>query len=129
MTIVTGTLYGLGYGFPPIAFAIALYTVARWRVTRDSIRTAVLAGSVVVLLSPSLVRYGLGPEVFPGAVVWAIAWFAGDRVRQRRERIEPSEERARQAAREAEREGVWRARRSGHASRETSTTRQAMPSA
>ena len=102
---VTGTLYGLGYGFPPAAFAIALYTVARWPGdTRDSIRTAVLAGSVVVLLGPSLVRYGLGPEVVAGAVVWGLAWFAGDRLRQRRERIESEEERARQAARETERE-------------------------
>src|SRR5262245_51623189 len=26
----TGALYALDYGFPPIAFAVALYTVARW---------------------------------------------------------------------------------------------------
>jgi signal transduction histidine kinase len=102
---VTGALYGLGYGFPPVAFAIALYTVARWPGdTRTDVRTAVLAGSVVVLLGPSLGRYGLGPEVVAGAAVWALAWFAGDRFRQRRERIEAEGERARQAAREAEHE-------------------------
>ena len=57
-----------------------------------------------MLLAPSLVRHGLGPEVFLGAAVWAIAWFAGDRVRQRRERIAAAAERARLAEREAERE-------------------------
>ena len=105
VTIATGALYGLDYGFPPLAFAIALYTVARWAdETPPNVRTAVLAGSVVVLLAPSLLRHGLGPEVFFGAVVWAVAWFTGDRVRQRRERAATAEERARQAEREAERE-------------------------
>ena len=103
VTVATGILYGLGYGFPPVAFAIALYTVARWE-EDTPVRTAVLAGSVVVLLAPSLVRHGLGPEVFLGAAVWAIAWFAGDRVRQRRERTAAAAERAQLAAREAERE-------------------------
>ena len=31
VTLATGTLYGLGYGFPPVAFAIALFTAARCR--------------------------------------------------------------------------------------------------
>jgi signal transduction histidine kinase len=105
VTVATGALYGLGYGFPPLAFAIALYTVARWQdEMRPSVRSAVLAASVPVLVGPSLVRDGLGPEVLWGAVVWAVAWFAGDRMRQRSERIAAAEERARQAAREAERE-------------------------
>ena len=103
VTIATGALYGLGYGFPPLAFAIALYTVARWA-DETPRRTAVLAASVAVLLGPSLVRYGLGPEVFSGAAVWAVAWFAGDRVKQRHERSAAEEERARQAEREADRE-------------------------
>ncbi len=101
----TGTLYGLGYGFPPVAFAIALYTVARWPDrTSPTLRTMVLAGSIAVLLGPSLVRNGLGPGVFAGTVVWAVAWFAGDRKRQRQERIEAAAERARQARRDAQRE-------------------------
>jgi signal transduction histidine kinase len=105
VAIATGSLYGIGYGFPPVAFAIALYTVARWPDrTREGVRTAVLAGSVAVLLGPSLVRNGLGPGVFAGTVVWGLAWFAGDRIRQRQERIAAAAERARQAAREAERE-------------------------
>jgi hypothetical protein len=105
VALVTGMLYALGYGFPPAAFAIALYTVARWEDEAPAtIRTTVLAGSIVVLLAPSLLRYGLGPEVLFGSVVWAVAWFAGDRVRQRRERAAAAAERARQAAREAERD-------------------------
>jgi signal transduction histidine kinase len=105
VAVATGALYALGYGFPPLAFAIALYTVARWPGdTRPNVRTAVLAGSVVVLVAPSLLRNGLGPEVFFGTVIWAAAWFAGDRIRQRRERLAAADERARQAEREAERE-------------------------
>ncbi len=101
----TGTLYGLGYGFPPVAFAVALYTVARWPDRASStLRAAVLVGSIAVLLGPSLLRNGLGPGVFAGTVVWAVAWFAGDRMRQRQERIEAAAERVRHARREAQRE-------------------------
>ena len=101
----TGALYALDYGFPPVAFAVALYTVARWPDgTRPGIRNAVLAGSVAVLLVPSLARNGFGPGVFAGTVVSGVAWLAGDRVRQRQERIAAAAERARQTEREAERE-------------------------
>jgi len=101
----TGSLYGLGYGFPPLALAIALYTAARWHdETRPQIRTAVLAGSAAALLVPSLVRHGLGPALFAGTIGWGVVWFAGDRVRQRSERIAEAAERRRQAEREAERE-------------------------
>jgi signal transduction histidine kinase len=105
VSIATSWLYARDYGFPPLAFAIALYTVARWPdTTRPEIRNAVLASSIAVLLGPALVRDGLGPEVFAGTAVSAVAWFAGDRVRQRNERIAAALERARQAEREAERE-------------------------
>jgi signal transduction histidine kinase len=101
----TGALYALDYGFPPVAFAVALYTVACWPdATPPAVRNGVLAGSVAVLLVPSLVRHGFGPGVFAGTVVCAVAWFAGDRVRQRRERIAAAAERSRQKDREAERE-------------------------
>jgi signal transduction histidine kinase len=101
----TGALYALDYGFPPVAFAVALYTVARWPdATRPAIRNAVLGGSIAVLLAPSLVRHGFGPGVVAGTAVWAVAWFAGDRVRQRQERIALAAERARQAERDADRE-------------------------
>lgn len=105
VTVATSTLYSLDYGFPPLAFAIALYTVARWPdPTRPAIRTAVVSGSVAVLVVPALARDGLGPEALAGVAVSAVAWFAGDRVRQRQERIATLAERARQAEREAERE-------------------------
>jgi signal transduction histidine kinase len=105
VAVATGALYGLGYGFPPLAYAIALYTVARWPdETRPVVRGGVLVASVVVLLGPSLARYGVGPELFFGAAVSAVAWFVGDRVGQRRERRAAAAERARQAEREAERE-------------------------
>jgi signal transduction histidine kinase len=101
----TGALYALDYGFPPVAFAVALYTVARWPDrTRPLLRNAVLAGSVAVLLVPSLAQTGFGPRVFAGTAVWALAWFAGDRMRQRHERMASAAERARQTEREAERE-------------------------
>src|SRR5262245_55954438 len=72
VTVATGTLYGLGYAFPPLAFAVALYTVARWPdETAPRVRTAVLTASVAVLLGPAIVRNGLGPELVWGAFVWA----------------------------------------------------------
>jgi signal transduction histidine kinase len=106
VTAVTATIYGFGYGLgPPIAFAIALYTVAEQRETEHPrLRTAALAGSIVVLLTPHLVGDGFAPELLLGAVVWLAAWFAGDRSRLRRERIAELEERARNAERDAERE-------------------------
>ena len=106
VTAATATLYGLRYGLgPPIGFAIALYTVAEQReVEHPRLRTGALVGSIVVLLSPHLVRDGFAPELLLGAVVWLAAWFAGDRSRLRQERIAELEERARRAEHEAERE-------------------------
>jgi signal transduction histidine kinase len=105
VAVATGTLYGLGYGFPPVGFAVALYTVARRPDgTRPAVRNAVLAGSVALLLGPSLVRNGLGPGVVAGTAVWAVAWFVGDRLRQRAERRAVAAERAKQSEREAEHE-------------------------
>jgi signal transduction histidine kinase len=106
VTAATASVYGLRYGLgPPAGFAVALYTVAANREqTRARTRRIVLAASVVVLLGPHLVRDGFAPELLLGAVVWAAAWFAGDRARLRAERIAELEERARRAEREAERE-------------------------
>jgi signal transduction histidine kinase len=106
VTLATTTLYALDYGLgPPVGFAVALYSVAE---RRDEIRTrtrrVALVTSIVVLLGPHLVREQFAPELLLGAVVWAAAWFAGDRSRLRRERLAELEERARRAEREAERE-------------------------
>jgi len=101
VTLATGTLYGLGYGFPPVAFAIALFTAARRPAgIEPRLHTAVLAASLVVLVGPSLVRNGFGPELLFGTLVWGGAWFAGDRLRQRGVRIAAEAEQARRAERE-----------------------------
>jgi len=106
VTVATAAIYGLGYGLgPPIGFAVAVYTVAERR-DEASPRTwtyALVAG-LAVLLAPHLLQGELGPELVLGTVVWAAAWFAGDRTRLRRERLAELEERARRAEREAERE-------------------------
>jgi signal transduction histidine kinase len=106
VTAATAALYGLRYGIgPPVAFAIALYSVAE---NRDEMRprtwTVALVASLVALVGPHLVRDGFAPELALGTAVWAAAWFAGDRARLRRERMAELEERARRAEREAERE-------------------------
>jgi signal transduction histidine kinase len=106
VTIATAMLYGFNYGLgPPVGFAVALYSIAERRdETPPRTRRFALVASVVVLLGPHLVRDDLAPELLLGAVVWAAAWFAGDRARLRRERMAELEERARRAEREAERE-------------------------
>jgi len=106
VTAATATLYGLRYGLgPPVGFAIALYSVAENRdETRPRTWAVALVASLVALLAPHLVRDGFAPELLLGAVVWAAAWFAGDRTRLRRERLAELEERALRAGREAERE-------------------------
>jgi signal transduction histidine kinase len=106
VTAATSALYGFRYGLgPPIGFAISLYSVAENRdETHPRTWTFALAASLVVLLGPHVVEGEFAPELLLGAVVWAAAWFAGDRARLRRERLAELEERALRAEREAERE-------------------------
>src|SRR5919108_6440715 len=106
VTVGTAALYGFRHRLgPPVGFAVALYSVAEPRdETSPRARRVALVGSIVVLLGPHLVRDGFAPELVLGSVVWAAAWFAGDRARLRRERLAELEERARRAEREAERE-------------------------
>jgi signal transduction histidine kinase len=106
VSAATAALYGLRYGLgPPVGFAIALYSAADRRdETRPRIWAAALVGSLVVLLGPHLVRDGFAPELLLGALVWVVAWFAGDRTRLRRERLAELEHRALRAEQEAERE-------------------------
>jgi signal transduction histidine kinase len=106
VTVATSALYLSGFGLgPPIGFAVALFTVAEQRDETDALaRRTALVGSIAVLLGPHLVRGDFAPQLILGAVIWAAAWFAGDRTRLRRERLVELEERARRAEREAERE-------------------------
>jgi signal transduction histidine kinase len=106
VTAATSALYGIGYGLgPPVGFAVALYTLAAERDdTPSRPRRIALAASIVVLLGPHLVRGEFAPQLLLGSVIWAAAWFAGDRARLRRERLTELEERAVRAEREAERE-------------------------
>jgi signal transduction histidine kinase len=106
VTAATAALYLFGFGLgPPVGFAIALFTVAEQRdETEERTRRTALGASIAVLLGPHLVRGDFAPELLLGAVIWAAAWFAGDRARLRRERLTELEERARRAEREAERE-------------------------
>jgi signal transduction histidine kinase len=106
VTAATSALYGLGYGLgPPVGFAVALYSLAEKRdETRPRTWTVAFVASIVILLGPHLVRGEFVPQLLLGAVIWAAAWFAGDRARLRRERLVELEERALRAEREAERE-------------------------
>jgi signal transduction histidine kinase len=106
VTAGTVGLYALGYGFPPVGFAVALYTVAEKReLTSPRARRAVLLAAAAAFVANHLVDNGLpGVELLFGALVWAAAWFAGERTRMRRERMAELEERALRAEREAERE-------------------------
>jgi signal transduction histidine kinase len=106
VTAATSALYAFGYGLgPPVGFAVALYSLAESRdESRPRAWTVALVGSIVILLGPHLLRGEFVPQLLLGAVIWAAAWFAGDRARLRRERLAELEERALRAEREAERE-------------------------
>lgn len=100
----------VGYaGGPPFAATIALYLLASRRNLRQ-VWTARTTATVVVLFVLHITAYTIGHGDFPatdfaiGALVWAVAWFAGDRARLRRAEIAELEERALRAERDAERE-------------------------
>jgi signal transduction histidine kinase len=98
--------YAIGLPLGPTA---ALYLLAA---TRDDEApwtrrtTALVAALFAVYLSAA----AAGREHFPGSellhtgLAWAVAWFAGERTRLRREQIAELSERAKRADREAERE-------------------------
>jgi signal transduction histidine kinase len=108
--LATAALAALGFPpGPPIAATIALYFVG---LSGDRSRTSgpVTAAVVGLLLIIHISAVAYGREATPvvpamfGVLVWGGAWFVGDRVRLRRERVASLEERARQAEREMERE-------------------------
>jgi signal transduction histidine kinase len=70
--------------------------------------TAAVAGLFVAYLSATAVAQGVFPgwELLHSGSAWALAWFAGERTRLRRERITELSERAERIERDAERERV-----------------------
>jgi signal transduction histidine kinase len=108
--VASAVMSGLNYAHgPPFGPTAALFILAS---NRSQVRVSgrVLAGLIVVLFVGHVVATGLATDEFPavqlllGASLWTAVWFAGDRVRLRRERIAELEERAVRAEREAERE-------------------------
>jgi signal transduction histidine kinase len=101
---------GLGYpGAPPIGPTVALYLLA---VSRDELHpwtrwtTAAVAALFVFHFAAFAAGYGRLPEaqLAMGALVWGVAWFAGDRTRLRRVEIFELRERAARNEQEAQRE-------------------------
>ena len=110
MLAASAALMARGYpGQPPIGATIALYLIAA---SRDEAHPWTRATTVVVaaLFAVHFAAFGLGHGTFPttqlavGALVWALAWFAGDRTRLRRQQLSELEQRALRAERDAERD-------------------------
>ncbi len=108
-TAASATLNGLDYALgPPFGPTLALFFVAAHEQTRARIRTT--ATVIVALLALHLGAIGIAHGGFPttpllfAILVWGGAWVAGDRVRERRQRLRLLEERALRAERETERE-------------------------
>jgi signal transduction histidine kinase len=99
-----------GYpGGPPVGPTIALYLLAA---SRDPERpwTRQITEVVVVVFCVHILAFGVGHDQVPevqiafGALVWGLAWFAGERTRLRRQQLSELQERARRAEQEAHRE-------------------------
>jgi signal transduction histidine kinase len=103
-------LAGLGYGVGlPLGATFALYLFAASRDDEDP-WTRRSTATVVALFLAYLGATAAGgsglpvSELFHTSLAWAVAWFAGERTRLRREQIVELKERALRAEREAERE-------------------------
>jgi signal transduction histidine kinase len=103
-------LAGLGYPLDLLLGpAAALYLLAARREARAEWEWRTTA-TVLGLLAAYLAAAGAAQATFPGSellhtgLAWAVAWFAGERTRLRREQIAELRERALQAEREVERE-------------------------
>jgi signal transduction histidine kinase len=103
-------LAGLGYRIDlPLGPAAALYLLAASR-DREARWTWRTTATVVGLFVAFLGATAAAQETFPGSellhtgLAWAVAWFAGERTRLRREQIDELGERAHRTEREAERE-------------------------
>ncbi len=101
---------GLGYSLSvPLAATAGLYLLAA---SRDDTNPWTMGATiaVAVALAANLTATAAANGAFPGLEVlhtclaWAVAWFAGERTRLRREHIAELEQRVTRAEREAERE-------------------------
>jgi signal transduction histidine kinase len=103
-------LVGLGYPLDVMlgpAAALYLLAASRRQHTPWTQRTTVtVAGFLVAYLGAAAAARGAfpGSELLHSGLTWAVAWFAGERTRLRREHIADLQERALRAEREAERE-------------------------
>jgi signal transduction histidine kinase len=103
-------MVGLGYPLELlIGPAAALYLVAARRERQSpwtSRTTVAVAGLLVAYLGAAAAAQRAFPtsELLHTGMAWAIAWFAGERTRLRREHIAQLEDRAHRAEREVERE-------------------------
>jgi signal transduction histidine kinase len=111
VTAAAGVLLtGLGYPVDLLlgpAAAVYLLAASRERETPWTWRTtATVVGFLVAFLSATAAARGTFPglELLHTGLAWAVAWFAGERTRLRREQIADLKERARRLEREAERE-------------------------
>lgn len=103
-------LVGIGYLIElPLGLSTALYLLTangeretpwRWH------KTMVVGGALITYLCAEAIGQQSFPAIveFHTALVWAVAWFAGERTRLRSEHIAQLKERALTAEREAERE-------------------------
>jgi signal transduction histidine kinase len=109
-TAASAALNLLGYpAGPPIGPTVALYLLAASR-DGDHPWTRQTTVTVVGLFAAHFAAFAIGHSTIPGtdlaigALVWAVAWFAGDRTRLRRAEIAELEQRAVRTEQEAERE-------------------------
>ncbi|MEO7295287.1 MAG: histidine kinase [Candidatus Limnocylindria bacterium] len=107
-----GTVLLAGLGYPvdlALGPVVALYLLAA---TRDQPMpwtgrtTATVAGMLLAYLAAAAVAQGTFPgfQLFHTGLAWAVAWFAGERTRLRREHLADLRKRAQRAEQDAERE-------------------------
>ncbi|HWE33008.1 MAG TPA: histidine kinase [Solirubrobacteraceae bacterium] len=109
--LASATAIAIGYpGGPPIGATIALYLLAT---SRGELHpwSGPIAGLVTAMFAIHFVaftlRHGNGvplAQIGTGALIWAVAYFAGERARLRRQELAELEQRALSAERDAERD-------------------------